>query len=875
MLFAAVAWTTPAAGVVYDITSDGAMTDRATAIVYGEVMESRPGPGFTTDHWFRVEEVLKGTLPGSVVRIRQDGGVRKDGLAKVILGLPMMQEGDRMLLFLVEEEEADVYRTFEYALGMFYERSGSRPVFVREPSLQEREVRLAADFRDWVRGRSDGVVRAEDYRVEERNAPSSVPSPFRVIVTPLGCETLGGKAGRPIRWWEFDEGASLRVYLNSRPQPGIEGDGSREFARGMEVWNGADGSTVKLEYAGVNDAVVFGGRRPDLISGLVHEDPNDAVPESFDPQKGGVLAVTQTWFGCSGEVPLRPVPNNAGVEAYPIVDFDMTTQDGFHLFLANQEDPNLAYEQVIAHELGHGIGFAHACGDEVDCDVLVEPARNALMRADAGGGYGRGAVITADDRNMVRFLYGDGKAFEPPPPPGVVIQYTNCAVATRPLVFAGGYEAGLCYETFDGAQGGARGGVWSSDESGLLWFFEEGNVEVLVKVLNGCSYNDHYWVFVAPMTNLAFNLEVRDRGGNVWTHRNGLGIQAQARSDTSAFPCSGAPPDPPDPDAGGVPPRTYSVEVPGFTYGGLVFKGDFETQESTVFEYELAHRFRILGKGVVQHAQVCLLRFFDVPSSEIAEVEMRLYEGDRSPERKLASARVAGRIDLDDPSDLPLEFDEVDAAKCFDVGGEFSGRELDAGPIWVSARLRTGKAFLAVQFELAGLEVDRASRSRKEEGERKEYGAWDVVELGPMAAAIRLVVSHEVEFPDDYLFASGPPVDCVPQEMLSLQGGYEVGVCHEQGEGREHGEGSVGWRSDESGLFWFFSEENAEMLVKVLNGCDINGHWWVFVAPATDLGFNLYVLDRKNQIWHHGNVERGVGETRMDLGAFRCDQTGG
>ena len=50
-------------------------------------------------------------------------------------------------------------------------------------------------------------------------------------------------------------------------------------------------------------------------------------------------------------------------------------------------------------------------------------------------------------------------------------------------------------------------------------------------------------------------------------------------------------------------------------------------------------------------------------------------------------------------------------------------------------------------------------------------------------------------------------------------------------------------RSDDSGLFSFFSENNWEMLVKVLDGCAINGHTWVFAAGATDVGFELDVED--------------------------------
>ncbi len=45
------------------------------------------------------------------------------------------------------------------------------------------------------------------------------------------------------------------------------------------------------------------------------------------------------------------------------------------------------------------------------------------------------------------------------------------------------------------------------------------------------------------------------------------------------------------------------------------------------------------------------------------------------------------------------------------------------------------------------------------------------------------------------------------------------------------------------GILWFFDETNPEILVKVLDGCDFNGHYWVFYAATTTAGFTLTVED--------------------------------
>jgi len=50
--------------------------------------------------------------------------------------------------------------------------------------------------------------------------------------------------------------------------------------------------------------------------------------------------------------------------------------------------------------------------------------------------------------------------------------------------------------------------------------------------------------------------------------------------------------------------------------------------------------------------------------------------------------------------------------------------------------------------------------------------------------------------------------------------------------------------SDQSGVFWFFNPTNWELMVKVLNGCPLNGHWWVFSAATTNVYYRMKVLDR-------------------------------
>ena len=73
-------------------------------------------------------------------------------------------------------------------------------------------------------------------------------------------------------------------------------------------------------------------------------------------------------------------------------------------------------------------------------------------------------------------------------------------------------------------------------DSGLFWFFRPSNLESLVKVLDGCGVNDHYWVFVASTTDVGYQLRVTDtQTGDTATYSNTRGTVAQPRLDTAAF----------------------------------------------------------------------------------------------------------------------------------------------------------------------------------------------------------------------------------------------------------------------------------------------------------------------------------------------------
>jgi hypothetical protein len=75
-----------------------------------------------------------------------------------------------------------------------------------------------------------------------------------------------------------------------------------------------------------------------------------------------------------------------------------------------------------------------------------------------------------------------------------------------------------------------------TDNTGTFYFVNPANYEVMLKVINGCSVNNRYWVFVAGLTNVEAELTVTDtETGAVKVYGNPLGTAFAPVQDTQAF----------------------------------------------------------------------------------------------------------------------------------------------------------------------------------------------------------------------------------------------------------------------------------------------------------------------------------------------------
>jgi hypothetical protein len=108
--------------------------------------------------------------------------------------------------------------------------------------------------------------------------------------------------------------------------------------------------------------------------------------------------------------------------------------------------------------------------------------------------------------------------------------------ATSLCLAAGRFRVDASFRDFKGHTGVGKTLATPLDDTGLFWFFTDDNVELTVKVLDACTVNGRFWVFVASGSTVEYEVEVTDTAtGQVRVYANDLGELPELTADTSAF----------------------------------------------------------------------------------------------------------------------------------------------------------------------------------------------------------------------------------------------------------------------------------------------------------------------------------------------------
>lgn len=177
-----------------------------------------------------------------------------------------------------------------------------------------------------------------------------------------------------------------------------------------------------------------------------------------------------------------------------------------------------------------GTGFAAGAsvrfGGAAATEVVVESATRITAKTPPGSEGPVDVVVTTSDGSGTKtgaYTYGSTETCVP--------------TATRMCLGEGRFRIETNWRTAAPATGaGNVTSIPGSSDSGLFWFFSQNNQEMLIKVLNGCDFNNHYWVFFAATTNVEFKTTITDtRTGRVKVYSNNLGQPAAPVQDIEAF----------------------------------------------------------------------------------------------------------------------------------------------------------------------------------------------------------------------------------------------------------------------------------------------------------------------------------------------------
>jgi hypothetical protein len=115
---------------------------------------------------------------------------------------------------------------------------------------------------------------------------------------------------------------------------------------------------------------------------------------------------------------------------------------------------------------------------------------------------------------------------------------TTCTPDDQTLCLDAGRFRVAAVWTKPDATSGQGHAVTLTGDTGYFWFFDSGNVEVIVKVLEACGVNEYRWVFASGLTNVQVSLTVTDVVSGVTnTYSNPQGTAFKPVQDTKAFAC--------------------------------------------------------------------------------------------------------------------------------------------------------------------------------------------------------------------------------------------------------------------------------------------------------------------------------------------------
>lgn len=399
----------PAAALSYVMMSDEALFSQADGVVRARVLEMLPvkDGDAQTRYRLRIESVLAGPAIGPLQVLVLPGTFTAPSVNAVVPGVPMLVADSTILVFYTHGRAGHL-QPLHLTLGLFglhpapeggaYLRALDRAFEFGKADSERRlhAPRDAAAFERWIVDRARGEAREPDYLLDASSWAARPKFTFAVF----NFSTPG-----PGRWFQFDSNQTMPWTAHPSGQAGAVSNVFTALQNALAAWTDDAGSRILLSYSGTLN---FSGNQPSTsfcgqagapacFSGhVLWNDPNNAVGGTFSCVSGGTLGIGGSYVNSSGQM-------HQGQIWYPRFEGFVVINDGAGCSMDGAGGANGA--ELLAHEVGHVLGFGHSCGDAQSPSCGSDPTLNAaIMRAFLHEG-GRGATLGTDDRAGAAIAY--------------------------------------------------------------------------------------------------------------------------------------------------------------------------------------------------------------------------------------------------------------------------------------------------------------------------------------------------------------------------------------------------------------------------------------------------------------------------------------
>ncbi len=848
-------WLLPAAAgaTTYVPMSDAALAEGAPVIVEGRVLavEAAPGERPAIDYLVQVEHSIRGDLPPGALVVRVPGGVRPDGVGLLLRGAPRFREGEEVLLFLQPRRDG-TFGLYQFLLGAFRleneagarvarrDLTDARRLMVPGRPVPEDGPRDAAGFRRWLEARAGGQSPRADYFLPAAQAggEETAGDKFTTVVStddpfPLGC---GEDGGHSVRWFDFQAGTNdVPWHAHYSGQGGVPGNGIGAFHSALAAWNDDPNTPIRYAFAGLTTATA-GLTTTDGVNAILFDDPNDEIAGSFDGQ--GMLALGGPWFDCD-------LFAHEGESFHPIVAGDIVVQDGLDPFFSVLAEPANAAEQLFAHELGHTLGLGHSAEPEA---LMFEVYHSDL----------RGAALDVDDLAGLLYLYGP-RDLAPPAAPSELTATEDVRHAVTltwrdnsddESVFRIERREAETFELVTTADADATTFIDSGIEPATLYAYR-------LAAVNGAGESAATGaVEILTAEDLRPAAPTNLRGAPLSSTEIRLSWQDNACDEDAFLVEILIPPDWVEIPAE-LPPNTRKLIVEGLPPASTIsFRlravNGFGTSDAS--NHATATTFEDDDGCVVTGDELCLLggRF------KISATYRNQYDGgSEGTATAIPTTDESGLFWFSGPQNVELIVKALDGRGFNDHYWLFYGALSDL-EYWVTVTdtdTDAVKTYHNPPGEICGLadtsafpEMPLQAGGGPPPSPLKETSEAAPHRLDVTALALKPGPRTPIGDDPPALVGSPPPTSgtCEPGPwtlcLLGRRLAVEVWVKN-QYDGGVEGPGRAIADSDNSGLFWFFTIDNAELVVKALDGGAVNEHLWFFYGALTDLEYWITVTD--------------------------------